>query len=148
MKYFSFLILALVALCAPSFSYAKDEVKWQTNFNQALEQSQSNHKPIVLFFTGSDWCSWCSKLDHEVFETPEFNQATKDKFIFVKLDFPRKQKLDPALAAQNKQLQDKYHIKGYPSLVVIDSNQKVLGTTGYRAGGGKAYADHLLSFIK
>ena len=32
----------------------------------------------MLFFTGSDWCGWCMRLQREVFLTPEFTKWAKD----------------------------------------------------------------------
>ena len=123
-------------------------INWMTNYDEAIKLSQSTSKPIVLFFTGSDWCGWCQKLEQESLDTPEFAQAVGNKFIFVKLDFPVNSALPPAVSAQNKQLQKKYNVSGFPSLVIIDGrNQTQIGKTGYRPGGGRAYADHLSKII-
>jgi protein disulfide-isomerase len=146
-------ILAFLTLFALSSTSVFAEgnsgsVTWTTNYQDAVAQSKQNSQPIVLFFTGSDWCGWCKKLDAEALDTPDFAQATNGKFIFVKVDFPMKSKLDPQTAQQNNMLKQKYEIKGYPTLVIIDGNEKILATTGYEAGGGKKYANHLESIIK
>ena len=39
--------------------------------NKAIEISQKTNKPIMLFFTGSDWCGWCKKLVKEVYKIKE-----------------------------------------------------------------------------
>lgn len=119
-------------------------VNWKTDYNQALQESQQTGKPVLLFFTGSDWCGWCKRLDKEVFQTPEFVGAMGDKLIFVELDFPMSGKA----SQQHQQLRDKHGIKGYPTVILIDGQEKVLGRTGYQAGGGKSYATHLQSFLK
>lgn len=125
-----------------------DHINWLSNYDEAINLSKSTSKPIVLFFTGSDWCGWCSKLEQESLDTPDFAQAVGDKFIFVKLDFPLNRTLAPQLAAQNKQLQKKYNVRGFPTLVILDGHQQTqVGTTGYRPGGGRAYADHLSKII-
>ena len=125
-----------------------DHINWLTNFDEALNLSKSTSKPIVLFFTGSDWCGWCIKLEKESLDTPEFARAVGDKFIFVKLDFPVNSTLPPQIAAQNKQLQKKYNVSGFPSLIILDGKQQTkIGATGYRPGGGRAYADHLTKII-
>ena len=122
-------------------------INWMTNYEEALNLSKSSSKPIVLFFTGSDWCGWCTKLEQESLGTPEFAQAAGDKFIFVKLDFPVNSTLPPAVAAQNKQLQKKYNVRGFPTLIILDGQQNQIGTSGYHPGGGRAYADHLSKII-
>jgi len=125
-----------------------DHINWLTNYEEAVTLSKSTLKPIVLFFTGSDWCGWCTKLEQESLNTSEFAQAAGDKFIFMKLDFPINSPIPPHLAAQNKQLQKKYNVSGFPSLVILDSQQQTqIGTIGYRPGGGKLYAEHLSKII-
>lgn len=145
-----FLFAAALFLWVP-LTYAatnnSSHVKWHTNFQDALRLSQSTSRPIVLFFTGTDWCTWCNKLERESLDTADFVQATKDKLIFVKLDFPMKTKLDPDTTKQNQELQKKFSIRGYPTLILLDPKQQQIGVTGYRVGGGKQYADHLLRMV-
>jgi len=119
-------------------------VNWQTDYASAMNQAASTGKPVILFFTGSDWCGWCSKLDSEVLETDEFARLVGDKFIFVKVDFPLYKPQDPQLTAANKALQEKYDVRGFPALIIVDKTGRQIGVTGYRAGGPKLYADHLL----
>lgn len=124
-------------------------IVWLTNYEQALEEAQRSSKPIILFFTGSDWCSWCTKLEREVFDTPEFAQEAGDRYVFLKLDFPLNSPSSPQLTAQNKQLQKKYDVRSFPTLVILDSGaQQQIGVTGYRPGGGRQYADHLKTMIQ
>jgi len=122
-------------------------VQWITSYEDAVQEAQKTGKPIALFFTGSDWCTWCKKLEQEVLDTGEFASLTKDKIIFVKLDFPMHHPLEPRLARQNQQLRDKYNINSYPTLLVIDAAGKKIGTTGYRQGGGRRFAQHLMAMV-
>ncbi len=127
---------------------SKPSIKWQTNYDEAIKQGKEGSKPVILFFTGSDWCSWCTKLEQEVLSTQEFADAVANKFIFVKLDFPLYSAQDPQVKAQNKQLQQKFDVRSYPTIVIFDAQQnRQIGTTGYRPGGGKQYADYLLKQV-
>lgn len=126
----------------------RQAVRWTTNYDEGVQQAKAASKPIVLFFTGSDWCGWCTKLEEEALDTAEFGEAAGGKFIFVKLDFPLYSNQDPQTKAQNKSLQQKYDVRGFPTIVVVDPVQnQPIGTSGYRPGGGKAYADHLLKMV-
>lgn len=138
------LFFCLLALCCFSVK-GHAEIAWTTNYQQALQQSQASHKPILLFFTGSDWCPYCIKLDREVFETAEFSQLAGDKFIFVLLDQPRNGSRSAEQNASVSQLQQKYGITGLPTVVLIDGSERVIGQLGYKAGGPAAYAKMLLS---
>lgn len=142
---YGFLLMLLA--CAPSYTDAS--INWQTNYPAALAQAKASSKPLLLFFTGSDWCTWCIKLEDEALNTPEFSDGVGNKFIFVKLDFPLNNTQDPQIKNQNKQLQEKYNVRGYPSIILIDPKQEQqIGSTGYRQGGGRLYAEHLQQLLK
>ncbi len=133
---------------AAATAFAASSINWQTDYSKAVQQAKSESKPILLFFTGSDWCGWCKKLDNEVFKSPDFANRMADKMIFVDLDFPMSSNQSPQVKQQNEQLKNKYHINGFPTVIVLDPNENVLGKTGYKAGGAKAYADHLSNIIR
>lgn len=145
------LTLCCLFIIAPFLLFSESpatRIKWYTNYDEAANQAKTSSKPLVLFFTGSDWCTWCSKIEEEVLNTREFNEGAGNRFIFVKLDFPLYTNQDPQQKAQNKQLQQKYNVRSYPTLLVIDpKNNQQIGTTGYRPGGGKAFSDYLLKMV-
>ena len=100
-------------------------------------------KPIMLFFTGSDWCGWCMRLKKEVFNHEKFKIWSDDQIIFVELDFPRRKKLEPNILNQNRELARIFGVSGYPTCWLVKpqilENSKVnflkLGKLGYVAGG-------------
>ena len=107
---------------------------WHTNMDEAKQIASTNNERIILVFQGSDWCGPCIKLDALVFKTKEFQSLVKDKFVMVKVDFPRKKanKLSPELEAHNSKLAETYNNQGFfPLVVVLDKNGKVLGKLGY-----------------
>ncbi len=141
---FSALLFSLFSL--GFVSAPKESLVWHTNYAEALKKAQSQNKRLLLNFTGSDWCGWCIRLDKEVFSQAEFIQYADKNLICVKLDFPRGKQLPAAEAKQNFELQGKYRVQGYPTIVILDKNEKFLGNTGYQAGGAKNYAEHLEKF--
>ena len=149
MRHFKIFFAFLVISCQlQAMNTYQSSIRWLNNYDQALQMSQASSKPILLFFTGSDWCSWCKKLEDEVLFHPEFAQEAGDKFIFVRLDFPLNSSLDPQITAQNKQLQKKFDVRSFPTIVILDGRtQRQIGTTGYRPGGGKQYAAHLIKMV-
>lgn len=143
-----FLTLFLFLGVSSAYADSGSKIHWTTNYEQAVQQAKSSGKPILLFFTGSDWCGWCHKLENEALNTPEFADLVGDKFIPVFVDFPLKTPLDPQTAAQNKELQKRFDIRGYPTIIILDPEQRQLGSTGYRPGGAKPYADHLQKIVE
>jgi len=84
----------------------------------------------------SDWCGYCIKLNKAVFSKPEFAKWA-DKFVLVELDFPHSKAQSDAVKKQNAELNKKYSIEGFPTILILDSNEKTLSTTvGY--GGDSA----------
>jgi protein disulfide-isomerase len=125
-----------------------NQINWYTNYAQAVQEAQKARKPILLFFTGSDWCGWCKKMHQEIFASPDFISQVGNGFVFVDVDFPMNTKLPAELAQQNTQLKQKYGVTGYPTVIILDSNENFIAETGYRPGGGKAYADYLRQLLQ
>ena len=102
---------------------------------------------MLLDFSGSDWCGWCIKLDREVFSQKEFQDYAKDSLVLVLVDFPRQKKLPAKTVKQNEGLSQKYGIRGYPTIVILGPDGKLVGQTGYQPGGAAAYVTHLKELI-
>lgn len=147
---FSLVVLALAITGFMLFSgltSSPQRISWETNYPTAVEKAKRENKPLLLFFTGSDWCVWCNRLEKEVFDTNDFIKNAGDNYIFVKLDFPMNKQQDSQLAKQNHQLQEKYSIEGFPTLIILNSDETFIGTANYEAGGGRKYAKHLEGIV-
>lgn len=143
-------ILAVTCIIDSCWSASPNTtINWLTNYEDAVNKSRSQSKPLLLFFTGTGWCPACSKLEQEVFDTAAFADAAGDKFIFLKLDFPQdKSNISPQTMAQNKQLMKRFDIRSFPSVVLLESShQQQIGITGYRPGGPRQYAAHLNKIV-
>lgn len=116
-------------------SLSAAEATWLTNYDAAVKQAAAEKKPVLIDFTGSDWCGWCIRLDKEVFSQKEFVDYANENLVLLKLDFPRKKELPAAEKAQNDKLAKKYKIEGFPTIVVLDSRAKQIGELGYEKGG-------------
>lgn len=133
------------------FSVSSIAQEWQTDFQKSKEMASSQNKPIILVFSGSDWCAPCMKLEKEIWNSTEFKEYADKNLILHKADFPRKKKnrVDNTQMKENKTLAEKYNTKGYfPLVVILDKNGKVLGETGYKKMAPKDYINHINSFIE
>ena len=139
-----FISIILLFLTLNTFSQ-ESELKWHTDLNKAIELSIEDNKPLFMFFTGSDWCGWCIRLQKEVFFKTEFVKWAKENLTLVELDFPRRKKLDESLRQQNDNLRQMFAVRGYPTgwfvIPEIQEDKKInfkrLGSQGYVAGGPK-----------
>ena len=118
------------------------------NYQEAQRLAQKTRKPIMIIFSGSDWCGWCIKLEKEVFSKPEFKNWAKDNIIVYLADFPRKNYLSAEKAKQNNLLLKEYGVRGFPTVLIVNERGKILGKTGYRPGGPQKYVDHLKKIIR
>ncbi|MEI6278017.1 MAG: thioredoxin family protein [Verrucomicrobiae bacterium] len=131
------LLLSAILLAASTVFAAEG---WQTDYKAALEQAAKENKPALLDFTGSDWCGWCIKLDNETFSQADFKKFAAANLILVELDFPNNKPQSEEVKKQNKELQAKYGVEGFPTLVLLDSKGKEIAkNTGYLAGGPEAF---------
>tara|TARA_Y100000768_G_C23737270_1_gene567701 strand:+ start:28 stop:495 length:468 start_codon:yes stop_codon:yes gene_type:complete len=137
-----FLVFIIIVLTQTNNAQTVD-LNWHTDLSKAVSISINEKKPIMLFFTGSDWCGWCMRLKKEVFNHEKFKIWSDDKIILVELDFPRRKKLEPNILNQNRELARIFGVSGYPTCWLVKpqvlENSKVnflkLGKLGYVAGG-------------
>ena len=150
-------ILFLTFITLVSFSAnAQEGLTWHTDVSKATDISIKENKPMFLFFTGSDWCGWCIRLQKEVFHTPEFIKWAKESVVLVELDFPRKNDQTEAVKMQNAQLQQQLQVRGYPTIWFVNAsksadaktNLNALGSSGYVAGGPEKWLAAANQIIK
>lgn len=109
---------------------------WHTSWESAAAESSSTGKPVMLFFTGSDWCGWCKRLKREVFDTSEFQSWASSKVVLLELDFPRNKPQSAQVKAANQRLAQKFGVRGYPSIYFANAKGTAVGSQfGYAEGG-------------
>ena len=130
----------------PKASKMTKELVWQTDVNKAISISNKTKKPMLLFFTGSDWCGWCIRLQKEVLKTPEFATWANKNVVLVELDYPRRTPQSEEIKAQNNGMQQAFGIQGFPTIYFATAKMKEgkpsftgIGNTGYVAGGPTAW---------
>lgn len=152
MKRITKISISLILLLIAPFAMANGQTKttksnqkteksvgFITDFEQAKKEAAAFNQPIFVLFTGSDWCTWCKRLENEVLATETFKNYAKDNFVLFVADFPRQNKLSEEIQKQNKALQSQYEISGYPTVLILDAIGKVKVKTGYRPGGAENY---------
>lgn len=109
---------------------AAPTAEWKLDFAAAKTEAVTNHKMILLNFSGSDWCGPCIKLKKEVFETSEFEAYAVQNLVLLRADFPRQKKnqLPKDQVALNEALAERYNQKGvFPLTLLLDERGKVVG---------------------
>jgi len=109
--------LAIIALSGVSLAGSD----WMTNIDDALEKAKTEKKPVMVEFTGSDWCPPCIMMHKKVFSKKSFIDTASKKFILVKIDIPNK---DPKLKKTNSKVMKKYKVSGVPTVLLFDEGGK------------------------
>ncbi len=136
------IVLAVIAFCAAAAVHAKSSTPkgWTDDYDAALRRAAAEGKYVLANFSGSDWCGWCHRLDEEVFATDAFRSAAPGKYVLLMVDSPDdKDLLSEKARVQNPKLVEKYAIKGFPTVLVLDSKGEVVASLGYSEGGPEAY---------
>ncbi len=147
------LLLASLLGAVPALAQAPGSapaLAWTTDLPAALAQAQATQRPVLVVFSGSDWCKPCMLLKREVFDQPEFAAFAQDKFVLARFDFPRNRK-NQVSAAQTKLNEDaaaRLNQEGtFPAVVLLSPAGQVLARTGYRPGGAAAYDTYLSQLL-
>lgn len=150
MKTAPLLTLVTTILLTLASVHASPPPGWTEDYTKAIEKAKAENKNVLLDFTGSDWCGYCIALDKEVFGTSKFKSWAKDKLVLVKVDFPRNTRQTNKLKDQNAELKRKFPPSGYPTILVVDADEKVLAKkSGYSPGSGPAaYIEALDAALK
>lgn len=120
MKRFSVMIVLLATLLSSVGSLMAGD-GWMTSIPEALVQSKKTGKPLMVEFTGSDWCPPCIMMHKAVFSKEEFIKKASEKFILVKIDIP---KSDEALTKKNQEVLKAYKVQGVPTVLLLDADNR------------------------
>jgi protein-disulfide isomerase-like protein with CxxC motif len=78
-----------------------------------------------------------------------FSDEVGKTFVPVFLDFPNDKSLvKAATAKRNKELSEKYAIRGFPTVLLLDAKGEVLAQTGYQKGGPEKYLAHVKGLVQ
>ena len=105
----------------------KIAVNWENTFKEAVVKAKETHKPILIYFTGSDWCGPCKRIDENLFHTEKFVKFSEENLVLYTADFPRNTDLvSEENKKMNKQLSKKYNQESFPTMIIVDERGYVL----------------------
>lgn len=99
--------------------------KWTMDYDAGLKLAKDKKLPVLINFTGSDWCGWCRKMQIDVFSKKGWQDYAERNLVLITIDFPKDKATVPEkYKKRNKQLSDKFGVKGYPSYIILDDDGK------------------------
>jgi thioredoxin-related protein len=121
MKKYSLLLLLFLSIQL----YAQQTV----TLSQSFDKAKQYHKKVLVFFSGSDWCSPCIKFKRNYIDTDSFKEFATSNLIVFNADFPRQKKnaLSKEQTAENENIAEKYNPNGlFPYIILFDENGKII----------------------
>jgi len=134
--------LLLLIFFLGSISLQAQNIVWKTSMDDAINASNEQRKPMLIFFTAS---SAPNNLQNEVFKTPDFAVWSRDNVILVKLDLSDNGASDYD-KEQNIKLKNAFGVQELPEVCFASASIRknkttfqALGKIGYKPGGAKSW---------
>ena len=127
-------LLGAITLTSQIDEVAAEEVQidgakvghWTMDFDAAKKIAEEKKLPMLLNFTGSDWCGWCKLMDGNVFAKKPWTDYAAENVLLVTLDFPNDKSIVPEkYVKRNEELKKQFGVRGYPTYIILESD----GTT-------------------
>lgn len=129
--------LLIILFLTSSFAFADVALtgakagEWTMDIEAAYKLAKEKKLPILINFTGSDWCYWCKIMEKNVFEKEAWKKYAKDNVVMVTIDFPSDKSIVPEkYKSRNKNLAQKFNVRGYPTFILLDHEQTQVGQLG------------------
>lgn len=116
---------------------------WLDDHAAAVAQAKEAGKPVLMLFTGSDWCYYCKVMEAEVLSQKAFVDYSAQKLVLFKADFPRGFELPEKVAAQNRRLAEESGIRGFPTLLLVKDGRTIGKWVGAVSGGPEGFIKEL-----
>jgi thiol:disulfide interchange protein len=85
------------------------------SFDEALVKARAEKK-LVFVDLYADWCTWCTKMDDDVFAVPRVQDALRE-FVPIKVDVEK---------AGGRSVATRYRVRGLPTFLLLNADGDVV----------------------
>jgi len=137
MKKIFFILSTIISVA--TFSQEKEAI-WFTDYVIASEEAKATKRPLIMYLTGSDWCSPCKRLNADFFQSEDFIEKS-NKVVLLKVDLPfREDIITHEQREKNQKINKKFNPnKSFPLLVAFDSKGKEIDRIASYSGEDTRY---------
>ena len=120
--------ILVLALATNGFAEApaKELPKWESSPEVAYKLAAQAEKPILVLFTGPEWCGPCRFVEAKIFNKPEFAELIEGEFVLLKWNVPHPNTAEGAKAAQTAF--DQFQVQAYPTVVILSPQKTTMAT--------------------
>jgi thioredoxin-related protein len=138
--------ILVLGACLAALDSTPARAAWLESFESAKSQALSQRRPILMYFSGSDWCPSCQQFKAAVLDSPEFNSFAESRLVLFQADFPRYRSLAQLHLQANRQLATQYRVTGYPTILLAAPNGKVVANIAAHTNPSK-FVDSMAPFF-
>jgi thiol-disulfide isomerase/thioredoxin len=123
---------------------------WFVEFPEARAKAKQEGKGLLIDFGGSDWCGPCLWLKTRILSRAEFSEPAGKYYVLVDIDDLQRKPMPADRKQRYRQLQERYGIETFPSVILADSEGRPYARTTYVPSitRPEAYWDHVQSLRK
>ena len=116
--------------------------KWHHAYNKALAEAKKTQRPIVLLFTGEEWCKPCKYLERKVFMKNEFHDWARENVVLAKINLSREFK--PTVfnifeRKKHEELLKKFRMRTIPAAIIMSPGEQPLGILRFSGQTAREY---------
>jgi thiol-disulfide isomerase/thioredoxin len=127
-KQFKYVIIGFLSLTFPLFCFCQMNNSPDQAFSAALE----SRKPVLLYFSGSDWCLPCQRFNKTIISDSSFKKYADANLVIIEADFPQKSSLTKQQVLWNEKLAEEFNPNGiFPYLLLVHADKTIITSLEY-----------------
>lgn len=126
-----------------NFSQRVSKCSWSTDYDEGYALAEKAKVPLLLYFSGSNWCTNCRLIENHVFSTMIFKAELSGRVQPIQLDFDKSGDVPAEVIAYRRSVRMKYDEgRGVPKIVMALPDGTVISkTSGIRSFGQELWLD-------
>ncbi len=96
------------------------------SYNEGLTLAEKENKYVLIYFY-TDWCSWCKKMDREVYSDKEIIKTMSQNFVSIRINTEAESKVvENGKEITERELAKLYQVSGVPAIWFLESDRKII----------------------